>query len=217
LAAGSSPARLTKTYIILYIIMTSTILIHGYIGKELSWWLQWLESKLNYTQKVFFPSYINSKNPDMDEWMNLFHDKLVNKDCEYTFIAHSIGSLVTMKLIEKYDIHVKNMIVVGCPQNRISAHKQFTDKIDNIKREIFTQFVEQEYDWRLIASKIENISFFFSDNDYAIPYQETISYYKKKFPNALFKTFHNYGHFNYKSDISELPEILDIISLRDNA
>jgi len=130
--------------------MKNTILIHGYAGKDLSFWLQWLEKELSKHSHVFFPSYVDSKISDMEKWTSLFNKKLSRRIENYNFIAHSLGSLVTMKLIEQHDIKVQNMVLVACPVNKIELHRQLIDRIDDDAKMVFTKFVEHEYDWDLI-------------------------------------------------------------------
>lgn len=190
-----------------------TILIHGYAGKDLSYWLQWIEEELQKKGvDSYFPAYQDSKQPKMQEWLKLFKDELSDPNCEYTFVAHSMGCLVTLKLIEELDIKVDKVVLVACPKNIVKEDDQGSlwKKVTGKEREDLKNFFEQKFDWALVSSKISNFHLFFSDDDYAVPF-EAFDYYKNIFPTADFKVFHNYGHFNRKNDTYTLPEALEIL------
>ncbi|MCA9382642.1 alpha/beta hydrolase [Candidatus Dojkabacteria bacterium] len=194
-------------------INKKTILIHGYAGRDLSFWLQWIEEELK-KEKVttYFPAYEDSKQPKMDQWVNLFKEELSDPDCEYSFVAHSMGCLVTLKLIEQLDLKLNNVVLVACPKNMVldKVSGSLSTKVIGEERRILNEFFEQQYDWDLINSKISNLHFFFSDDDFAVPI-DAYDYYKEIFPEAEFKIFNNYGHFNRKNDIYTLPEALELI------
>lgn len=190
-----------------------TILIHGYAGHDLSHWLQWLQGELEKQNKdTYFPSYEDSKQPNMTDWQSLFTKELSVSDCEYTFVAHSMGCLVTLKLIENLNIKVKKVVLVACPKNVVAADEKGSlwEKIDGEEWALMEKFFNQDIDWNVINAKASNINFFFSDDDFAVPL-EAYDYYKNIFPDANFKVFHNYGHFNRKTGIFTLPEVLELL------
>jgi predicted alpha/beta hydrolase family esterase len=189
------------------------ILLHGYAGHDLSFWLQWLEVELNKQGKeVVFPAYEDSKLPIIEEWLSVFTKELSDSSYTYTFIAHSMGSLVTLKLIETLDIKINKVILVACPKNEVKDDDEGSlwQKVDGKEREILKSFFEQDMDWELIKSKIPELHFFYSEDDFAVPF-EAYHYYKKIFSDANFKIFKNHGHFNRKNDINTLPEVLELI------
>lgn len=191
-----------------------TILLHGYAGHDLSYWLQWLEQELVKQDKnVAFPSYENSKHPDMNEWLELVKPELTDNKAKYTLVTHSMGSLVALKLIESLDRVFDNVILVACPKNIVTDDDKGSlwKKVTGQEKESLKRFFEQELKFDLIESRVNQLHFFYSDDDYAVPF-EAHDYYNKRFPNAQFKTFHNYGHFNRKNDIYTLPEILEILN-----
>jgi len=149
----------------------------------------------------------------MSNWVRLFSNKISSFDDDFIFIAHSFGCLVALKLVEKVDIKISDVVLVACPKNKIEGCnlESLWKKISDRKKDILTKFVEQDFDWDIIKSKIRNLNFFLLDDDFAIPYEETLPYYKSIFPKASFKTFKNYGHFNRRNNICELPEVLEII------
>ena len=191
-----------------------TILLHGYAGHDLSYWLQWLEQELVKQDKnVAFPSYENSKLPDMNEWLELVKPELTDNQVKYTLVTHSMGSLVALKLIESLDRVFDNVILVACPKNIVTDDDQGSlwKKVAGQEKETLKRFFEQELNFDLIESRVNQLHFFYSDDDYAVPF-EAHDYYNKRFTNAQFKIFHNYGHFNRKNDIYTLPEILEILN-----
>lgn len=151
----------------------------------------------------------------MDEYRKLYFDKLVslNKEDEIISVAHSFGCLVALNLVQSLPIIVSKMVLVACPKNKMEGHnlKSLLEKISDREKQIIAEFVEQDYDWNKIKAKVERLIFMYSDNDHAIQYDETLSYYQEIFPEAEFRIYQNYGHFNHKSNVFEMPDILRII------
>jgi predicted alpha/beta hydrolase family esterase len=89
--------------------------------------------------------------------------------------------------------------------------KGLWQRIGDKEREIVARFVEQELDWQNIKNKASNFIFCLSRDDHAVDFEESFKYYKELFPDADFKIYENYGHFNHKKNIYEMPDILSII------
>jgi len=194
--------------------MKNTFLFHGYNGKNLSHWMLWLEKELIKKDiPVNFPSYKNSKRPNMQDWLHMMQPILSTISSDTTFVGHSFGCLVAFKILEALDYSIDRAILVACPKNKIEGKnlKSLLAKISEKDKKILHEFVEQEYDWEKIHKNVKKIIFCYSDNDYAVPYDESISYYKEIFPDAEYRTYKGYGHFNYKTDINTMPDIFEII------
>ncbi len=190
-----------------------TILNHGYAGHDLSFWLQWIEAELQKDNKeVVFPTYENSKLPKMEEWVSLIKKEVSDQSYTYTFVAHSMGSLVTLKLIESMNVTIEKVVLVACPKNYVATNDggSLWKRVEGEERRILKTFFDQDLDFKAIQEKIPELHFFFSKDDFVIPY-EAHDYYQSKFPRAHFKTFNSYGHFNRKNNIYTLPEALEII------
>ena len=194
--------------------MKNVVLFHGYNGKDKSDWMLWLEKELTKENvPVTFLSYENSKQPNMDEWQELYKPIIQDINDETIFVCHSFGCLVAMKLLERTGLNIPKLILVACPKNDLSGDtlSGLFSRISDEEKQVLTEFAEQKFDWDKVENCAADITFLYSDNDHAVPYEETLKYYQPLFHNAEFKHYKNYGHFNRKADIYEMPDIIELI------
>ena len=194
--------------------MKNVFLFHGYIGKKMSDWLLWLEKELKKNKvDVYFPEYNNSQKPVMADWLKEFEITSSEINFDTIFIAHSLGCLVALLLLQQSNIKISKVILTACLKNEVSSQnlKGLWAKISEEEKESIASFIEQELDWQKIKDSADDFVFYFSKDDYAVDFEENFEFYKKLFPDAKFKIYDNHGHFNHKNDIYEMPDILSEI------
>lgn len=195
--------------------MKNVILFHGYNGKARCDWMLWLEKELEKQGvSVTFLSYEDSQRPVMEDWLAVFDSIHEDITDETVFVCHSFGSLVAMKFLERTGLSVSKMILVACPKNDLSGEtlSGLLARVSEEERMLLTHFAEQSFDWEKVKACVSDVMFLYSEDDPAVPYEETLAYYQPLFPEAMFTSFKNHGHFNTKSGVVELPDVLEMIA-----
>lgn len=187
-------------------------IFHGYGGKKGKSWQSWLEnelSKLGY--KVTFPSL--PEFPKIEDWEESIKE-LIPQINDSIVICHSIGCLLLCYLVQKYDLKIEQSILVACPKNNLNDGKTIHGLLERLPKETseaLKSFVEHSIDWSKIAISVKNITFFYSNDDWAVPCEESMRYYKEFLPNSKFVVLKERGHFNEKTGVFTLPEVLDCV------
>lgn len=94
------------------------LIIHGYNTNANECFYPWLKktlTKMGYV--VDLPNLPNPTSPDIDEQVNYILENYPNK--QNIILAHSWGSCIAMKLIEKLDYKIDKLILVSgfCDNN----------------------------------------------------------------------------------------------------
>lgn len=188
-------------------------LFHGYGGKAQDTWLSWLAAKFRKDgYEVIYPEFPDPHLPKIDAWEAMilpYKDKLAGS----IIVTHSLGGIFALYLIQKYKLSIHQLVAVALPKNHIEGKmlSGLWDRINDTGKDTIKAFVERKFNWPIINASCLHVQLFFSDNDYAIPYEETVPFYQDVLPKAKIKTFAGKGHFNRKSGVSRLPEVYDLI------
>lgn len=187
--------------------MRNAIILHGlpsrdeyysekYPSASNSHWLPWLQKQLLKNDiKADTPEIFNAYAPEY----GVFVKEVERFDItpETTLVGHSMGAGFWVRyLTENPDVTVDRLVLVA--------------PWLNIGREYDFDFFEFEVDQK-IAERVGTFVIFSSDNDRKAM-QDTVTLLKGKFPEAVVKDFHNYGHFTLKSMKTDVfPELLEVI------
>lgn len=191
----------------------AVFIFHGYGGKSQDTWLTWLATKLHKEgYEVIYPEFPDPHLPKIEAWEAMilpYKDKLPGS----IIITHSLGGIFALYLIQKYKVSVHQLIAVALPKNRIEGKMLagLWEKINETGKDAIRAFVERKFHWPIINALCLHLQLFYSDDDYAIPYEETVPFYQDVLPKAKIKTFAGKGHFNRKSGVLRLPEVYDLI------
>ncbi|MBA3723465.1 MAG: PBP1A family penicillin-binding protein [Candidatus Levybacteria bacterium] len=192
----------------------TVFIFHGFGGKQADSWLSWLEKKLLADgYDVIYPDFPQPHMPELAAWDDVLlthKDKLRGS----IIVTHSLGGIFALHVIQKYKVPIKQLICVALPKNYIEGKMLagLWQKINDAGKASLKRFIEQNFDWRTIHIYSPSTYLLYSDNDTAIPFEETVPFYQKHLPDASIQTLHDKGHFNYKNGVHELPEILTLIA-----
>lgn len=176
--------------------MKQALILQGWYQKPEDNWYPWLKKELeNKGYKVFLPDLptIHTDLIDMEKQLE-FLDKLITLDEESLVVGHSIGSVLALRLAEKYKFG-KMILVAGWDFNDLTyEHRLFWPKpIDHTK----------------ITSSVKEIYCISSDND---PYFTafTVEDMSKRL-KGKFILIKGAGHFLGEKGVTEIPELLNLI------
>ena len=174
------------------------VLLHGYKGSPKKDFFPWLKKELGKNEyKVFIPTLPNSKNPEVAEQVEhvLRHAKF---DKNTILLGHSLGTIVTLKVLEKLKQPVqRSVLVAGFTENK------FLDKDDRFDEQTF----DWKFDWKKIRRNAGNVIILRDLNDPIIPYSRA-NELQKFLGGKIIDTIANQTHFNSKKEPVILKNIL---------
>ena len=180
--------------------MKNAIIVHGTGGYPEENWFPWLKKELEHVgYKVSVPQFptIEGIPPKVSEWFDVLENYEINQ--ETIFIAHSMGGLFTLRILEKLEHPVKAVFFVGTPVGIKPIKFYDQDKL-------FSGF---DFNWDKIRVSAEHFEVFHSDND---PYvclgngeklSEELGVRLNFVPNA--------GHFNTSAGYTQFPDLFKVI------
>lgn len=113
--------------------MDKYLILHGYNGSNEGHWQHFLYNDLkNLNKKVYFPQFPNNSHPNLEKWIN-YLNKFKNKiDENTTIIAHSMGVILWLHYISRYNnIKAKKIILVAPPSNEFLLSNENTISFSN--------------------------------------------------------------------------------------
>lgn len=182
--------------------MKNIILIHGYNGipKIFEYFKNRLE-KDNYN--VIIPNFPTKTDINMKSYFDVF-DKYKNYfNNEYVVVAHSIGNIMFLKYICKYNLKIGLYIsLAGFSRPFIVEGK---DDLNNVIAPLIVNEDEENKCKKLIQNKYS----IYSDNDHIVPLEilKQFSYVIDSTPVFI----KGIGHMGKKIGLETLPEVVDII------
>jgi uncharacterized protein len=180
----------------------NVFIFHGTEGHPEENWFPWLRGELEARgHKVFVPQFPSPPvlPARVSEWFDVLKDyeKDINEDS--VIVAHSLGGVFALRVLEKLDHPVCAVLLVGTPIGE--------KPILNYDRD--SSFSGFDFDWERIKNKAKNFSVFHSDDD---PYVSLANGKKLAKNLDVELTFiPNAGHFNAKAGYLKFPELLEKI------
>ncbi|GAB4142106.1 MAG: alpha/beta hydrolase [Patescibacteria group bacterium] len=169
------------------------IILHGWFLSKNSDWYGWLKETLEKQgNEVFLENLptMTTENPNLNEIINFLEQKIDFKNQEICIVGHSLGSVVALRLAEKYKF--KKLILVSCwDWNDLTAEHQnfWTNPINHQK----------------IRNNVSEIVCINSNNDPYIGWAIAQEMAEKRL-NAKFVLVENAGHF---TKINTFEKILE--------
>ncbi len=134
--------------------MKNVILLHGYGDNPDCFWLPYIKRHAEgHGYKVWAPLLPNNMNPSLKEQLPYVLDNGTFTH-ETVVIAHSAGCPLTIALLEKLKIKIKQVILVA-------AFIEIKDE----KLQPLKPMIQEHYDWSSIAEKVKDFIVINSDND----------------------------------------------------
>jgi len=206
-----------KDYVNLYktswvfILMTRVFIIHGWCGYPEEGWQAWLRNELQGSGfDVQNPAMPNTERPTIDEWVPFLRQVVGNTDEDTYLVGHSVGCQTILRFIESLPKGAKvgGAVLVAPWINLLGGAYE-----DDEDKKIAKAWLETPLDWRKIKTHTQKFTCIFSDNDPAVPLDDS-----KIFENELgAKIIVESGksHFSGDDGVNELPlardELLELI------
>ena len=179
------------------------IVIHGSFSSSYNNWFPWIHETLTKQNKnIIVPSF-----PSGLEYQNYTNwSKVLNsyKDCglinsNTTIIAHSIGSIFTIKYLLTSKIKIKKLISIAGFNNYLGGAEEY----DQVNSSFFLENTTQ------IKEYVDKVVCIYSDNDPYLPkevledFAQTLTEEPIIIPNG--------GHLNSESGYIKFERILEFI------
>ncbi|MDD5290224.1 MAG: leucine--tRNA ligase [Patescibacteria group bacterium] len=187
---------------------TTVLIIHGFGGHSQENWFPWFKKEMEARGiNIFIPDMPNTDSPKLEEWLESL-EKLKDKFAgDLMVIGHSLGAPAACKFIEKNNLAVKKLILVGpAGKNCLNLEGLRKAGFDESDLEVAKDFCGEEPDWKILNKLAEKKVVYLSENDPFIIASDAKKEYKAL--NPEFIVFENKGHFNEGYGIKEFPEIL---------
>lgn len=174
--------------------MKKILLLHAWCATSKDHWYPWLSRELiNQRFDVYIPQLKDKDSPTLKDWTKSVF-KNVELDKNTIVIGHSLGSVLGLRLAERYEIK-KLVLVSGWDFWDLTPEHEtfFKTRIDHSK-------IKENVKERLIIH---------SDTD---PY--ITSWQAKGFAKRLCAKFiliEGKGHFTKEDGVEKLPEVLSVV------
>lgn len=180
--------------------MKNAFIFHGTEGYPEENWFPWLKAELEkFGYTVFVPQFptppiIPAK---ISEWFEVLKNYEQQLNEETIIIAHSLGGIFALRVLEKLSHPIKAVVFVSTP---IGIKPILYYDRDNS----FSSFT---FDWQTILKKAQNFLVFHSDND---PYVSLANGEQlAKNLNTPLNFVPNAGHFNLDAGYTKFDLLLE--------
>lgn len=185
---------------------THCLIIHGLGGSPQENWFPWLKGSLEQASwSVDVPALPRSDHPVVAEWNRVLAPAVAEGS---VIVGHSLGAAAALHAVQSSGKTVSELILVA-PVNPGQDWAGLKQK-SNSDWDACKRFAEIQFDWDKITRLANQVIVYYSDNDNYIP-MESVAYYKKALPHAVFKFRPGAGHFNARAGMLEFPELLQDI------
>ena len=174
------------------------VLVHGFEGDRDIHWFGWLEKQLVERHcSVVRKTYSNSDAPDPLAWQQAIASDIQEDDIVVGFSLGVAGVLRALELSSTP--RIETFVSVSGFARPLDV--SFADKINS--------FVEGDFDWECITSKMNNAFVYASDDDPYVPMEEA-QFLSEKL-GASFRVFHARRHLGTWDETQAFPELLESI------
>lgn len=198
------------------------IIIHGAFGTPNSNWFKELKEKLEYLdQDVIAPQFpVESwpaitkngpnktiKNQTLINWLVVFEKEVlskIKKGEKVCFIAHSLGPLFVLHVIQKYQLKIDSAIFVSPFLDKLNKSWQ----IDLVN----ATFYKTDFDFTFLKKLIPVSYVLYSDNDPYVSKQHSLLFANAIESSVIFVK--RAGHMNSEVNMNEFPLVFDLCLTR---
>lgn len=201
------------------------IILHGSFAKASESWRPELKYKLELLkQEVILPQFpvedwdkITNlgeekavvKNQDLKNWLKYFEKEIYPqiKNEEVVFVAHSLGPVFLLHLIEKFDLKINAAIFVSPFLSLENSSEQFWQI--NLVNE---SFLGRNFDFEKIKKSIKDSFVLYSENDPYVPAEVSIEFADKLGASKI--SVFGAKHMNDEVHLDDFPLILELCKSR---
>jgi uncharacterized protein len=196
------------------------LILHGSFGSPEDNWFEQLKQSLNdLGQKTILPKFpvenwdeftkkgekAISENQNLENWIKTFEKtikKQIKKDEKICIVAHSLGPLFCLHLVERFNLKIDCAIFVSPFLNLKRGKKLW--QIDNVNK----TFYKHKFNFRKLKKSIQLSYVLYSDNDPYVPIKKSIEFGKKLDSSIIFVK--KAGHMNSEVNLNEFPLVLEL-------
>lgn len=198
------------------------IIFHGAFGNPESNWFPELKEKLaGFGQKVIVPRFpvdnwedvtrsgrsLSPKQQTLEKWLKTFRKSvlpLIKSGEKLCFVAHSLGPLFILHVIEKFNLQLDSAIFVS----------PFFDRLDRVWQidHVNQSFYKTNFNFEKLKKLIPVSYVLYSDNDPYVDKKHSILFAKLLDSSLIFVK--RAGHMNSEVNLNEFPLVLDLCLTR---
>jgi len=179
-------------------------IIHGWSGSPEKDWLPWAISELqNKNYKVIAPLMPDTDVPKIDPWVNKLQQIVGTVRPDDIFIGHSIGCQTILRFLEKLDTGKVDKVILIAPWMKLT-------NLSAEEHKIAESWVQVPIVFENIKSKSASFIAIFSDDDAWVPLKVNQPIFQEKLGVKTI-VLHNKGHFTNEENVTEIPEILELL------
>lgn len=181
--------------------MKRAFLIHAWGETPDSCWYSWLKRELETRGfEVFVPAMPTTNTPEIESWVGLLSELVLNPDEDTYFVGHSIGAQTILRYLERLPESTK---IGGAFFVTPWMH---LENLEEESKPIAKQWLETPINWERVKVHCSLFTATFSDNDPWVPPSEEKVFQEKL--NAVTSVMHDVGHLDSQT---KLPELLQQI------
>ena len=201
------------------------VILHGSFGSKDGNWFPQLKEKLELlNQEVILEQFpvddwnkvleIGKKygptKQNLKDWLMTFEKKIFPriKDDKVVVVAHSLGPLFLLHVVEKFSIKIDAAIFVS-PFLYIPPNEKLWP-IDLVNK----SFYKQEFDFKILKERIPLSYVLYADNDPYVPIDKALEF-ADKLGSAKIPVLGG-GHLNAEVNLNEFPLVLELCKSRIN-
>ncbi len=179
-------------------------IIHGTAGHPQENWFPWLKTELEArSQQIIIPQFPTPQNQTPENWFDVFSKYVASFDANTILIGHSLGGASALRILEKYDVHIRALFLVATPIGVLPIKNYEGDK----------PFIGKPFDWKKIRQRCGKVVVFHSDDDPMVGVGNGIELAKNL--GAEFIRLPDAGHFNARAGYDQFELLLDrVISVQ---
>ena len=183
-------------------MVNKVLLIHGYNGiPQVFKWLKSELEKMNYS--VIMPSLPIQENMRYDIWKQEFETIKDEQKGKLIVVAHSGGNSFIIKYLKESGLNINTYIGLAGFSDvfKTEGRKDIDDMVESL--------ASSKEDIENFKSNIDIKHCIYSDDDHIIPFEIL-----QKHADNIEGTHHmipHIGHMGKKSNLQELPKVIEII------
>src|SRR3989338_3003230 len=183
--------------------MRRVILIHRWDGSpDSDWYKSVSDSLVREGFQVDIPQMPNTKEPEINAWINKINEIIPKPNIETYFIGHSIGCQTILRYLEQLKVKTKvGKIVFVAPWFNLQNLES-----DKESMKIAKPWIETPIDLTKVRSHLTNITTIFSDNDPWVSLSDKEVF--KSILDAKVIVEHNKGHFTSEDGLTNFPLVV---------
>ncbi|OGF29989.1 hypothetical protein A2466_02545 [Candidatus Falkowbacteria bacterium RIFOXYC2_FULL_34_220] len=183
------------------------LVLHGLCDDSSKHWFPWFKQEFGGRgYNVIIPDMPNPHLPRVERWMDCLKELKDDLSGNLTIVGFSLGTQAACMFIDKYNVAVNNLILVGPSEKEGKTIEELVEAgLPRESLEHSEKFGEERVDWKNVRRLVKNTIQYLSSND---PYIEIETEKYSDVLNPQKRIFFNRGHFTEKFGIDKILELI---------